>query len=135
MCAEERKGERQAAVMLLVVDGVWWIIDHSFLPSDEFTNSLSAALLQVSRSLLNQQRNPTSPWEYLLSEMPFKAPTEKLNAKSKKIIPKSSSPLLCAVILYSIGTVPQPNTEFMASAIYNKGRESKAIQFVEKKRH
>ena len=69
--------------------------------------------------------------------MPFKAPTEKLNAKSKKMVPKSSSPLLCAVMLYSIGTVPETNTEFTVPAIYNKGREKvdRAIQFVEKKRH
>lgn len=119
------EGERQAAVIFLVVGGVWWIIDHSFLPSDEFTNSLSATLLQVSGSLLNQQRNPKSPREYLLSEVPFKAPTEKLNVKSKKMILKCPSPLLCALMLYLIGTVPQPNTEFMVPAICNKRRGSR----------
>lgn len=69
--------------------------------------------------------------------MPFKAPTEKLNAKRKKIIPKSSSPLLCAVMLYLIGTVPQPSTEFTMPVFYNKGRENKAIWFTEgkKKKH
>lgn len=62
--------------------------------------------------------------------MPFKAPTEKLNAKSKKMIPKSSSPLLCAVMLYKTGTLSQLNTEFMVLAIYNTGMENIESQSV-----